>query len=294
MAGEKAEEAEDDLESGDLDGEAILAQGAAPDEPEVEKGEVAGLAQSAGVRVVGEGEQAAAGEEAQGGGDGGAGLGVGRPDGDAGLEQTGARVEVGQAVAGAGDELEELRRAVEEVQDLGQQQQHEGLGEVAQDADGGEHHAREVAVGVADEDARRVPVMGQQGEADAQEGQHEEEREEVGVGGRVRVGSDEVEDVVEDQQAGDHDALRHLDAVDPSQDIDTIRAEDAERGHVDVVEGTEVEKLAASVGLQEGGQHDGGDAEVDEVNDKERDGGEGGDEELVAPSNVEDIVTQTE
>lgn len=69
------------------------------------------------------------------------------------------------------------------------------------------------------------------------------------IGSRVRVGGDEVEDVVKDEQGSHDNALRNLNAVDPSQDIDTIRAKDAQGGHVDVVECAEVDKLAAGVGL---------------------------------------------
>ena len=52
---------------------------------------------------------------------------------------------------------------------------------MSEDARDSEGHAREVAVRVADEDARRGPVVPQQAERDAEEGQRQVEREEVVV-----------------------------------------------------------------------------------------------------------------
>ncbi|KAG7149610.1 hypothetical protein HYQ46_001466 [Verticillium longisporum] len=142
----EAEEADGELQQGDLPGEAVLAQGPAPDEPEVEEGEVArGLDGGRVVVADAQGEEAQAGEQAEGAGDEGVGLGVARPGGDAGLEEAGAGDEARQAVAGAGDEAEELGCRVEKVGELGHEQEAERLGEVAEDADGGEDHAGEVA-----------------------------------------------------------------------------------------------------------------------------------------------------
>ena len=161
MADEETEKAEGDLDTGNLEGQAILTERAAPDKPEVEEGQVAGLAQGSGVRVVRKGQEATAGEQAQGARDQGVGLLLRLPDSNTGLEEAGAGVKAGQAVAGTGDEPEELRCAVDEVEDLGQQQQDQGLGEVAEDANSGEYHARKVTVCVTNEDAGRIPVVGQ-------------------------------------------------------------------------------------------------------------------------------------
>lgn len=68
-------------------------------------------------------------------------------------------------------------RRIEEVADLRDQQKHEGLAEVAQDADDDKDHAGEVAVCVPDEDARRVLVVREECEAHAQEGQEEVQAE---------------------------------------------------------------------------------------------------------------------
>ena len=109
------------------------------------------------------------------------------PFGDGRFEQARAGVESGQAVARTGDQAEELRGRVEEVEDLGDEEEEQGFGEVAQDADDGEDHAGEVAVRVPDEDARRVPVVPPESQRDADEGEQHVQREEMRVGGRVRV-----------------------------------------------------------------------------------------------------------
>ena len=50
----------------------------------------------------------------------------------------------------------------------------------------------------------------------------------------------------------------------------------------------------AEVGLQRQRDDDRRDAKVDKVDDEERDRGEGGDEELVAPADVEEVVADAE
>lgn len=127
-------------------------------------------------------------------------------------------------MARAGNEVEELRHRVEEVQDLteattttreigqlwawGQtvapmkvniiitititiakgylrdEEEEHGLAEVAQDADHGKGHAGKVAEGVAHEDARRVPVVLEQGGGHGDEGDDQVQRKVVGIGCR--------------------------------------------------------------------------------------------------------------
>lgn len=191
------------------------------------------------------------------------------------------------------DEAEDLGGRVEEVEDLGYEEEAESFGEVAEDTDDGEDHAGEVAVGVADEDAGRVPVVVEEGAGDADPGQQEVEREEMGVGGRVRVWGCEVEEIVEGEEEGDDDALGDFDAVDAGEHVDALGAEHGNAGHVEVVEGAEVEELA-QVGLELDGDDDGGYVEVDEVDDEEGNGCQAGNPPLVAPTNVEEIVADAE
>lgn len=221
------------------------------------------------------------------------GLSIGAPGRDGRLHETGASVEFREAVTRAGDEAEDLGARVEEVEELRDEEQAERLGEVAEDADDGEDHAGEVAVGVADEDLCRVPVVVEQRAGDADPRQQEVEREEVRVGGRVRVRREEVEAVVEGDEEGHDDALGDLDAVDAGKHVDALRAEHGDAGHVDVVEEAEVEELA-EVGLELHGDDDGGDVEVDKVDDEEGDGGQAGDPPFVSPSNVEEVVADAE
>lgn len=105
----------------------------------------------------------------------------------------------------------------------------------------------------------------------------------------MRIWCEEVEAIVEGEEKGDDDALRHFDAVNPSQHVDALRAEHGDARHVDVVETAEIEEFA-EIGLQLYRDDDGGDVEVDKVDDEERDGGQTGNPPLVSPANVEEIV----
>ena len=58
----------------------------------------------------------------------------------------------------AGYESEELRSGVEEVKDLGDEEQQHGLAEVAEDGDHRKCHASKVAVSVTDKHSGRVPA----------------------------------------------------------------------------------------------------------------------------------------
>ena len=115
----------------------------------------------------------------------------------------------------------------------------------------------------------------------------------MGVGCRVGVGGQEVEDVVEGEENGYDEGLGYFNAIDACEDIYAVWAEDCNSGHVHVVEGTQVEEFA-EVRLQRDRHDDGSDAKVDEVDDEQRDGGECRDEELVAPTDVEDVVSYSE
>ncbi|KAH8718569.1 hypothetical protein HC256_003201 [Beauveria bassiana] len=196
--------------------------------------------------------------------------------------------EAGHAVARARDEAKDLRRRVGKVEELRDEQEAERLGEVAEDADDGKDHAGKVAVGVADEDARGVPVVAEEGGGDADPGQEEVEREEVRVGGGVRIGRREVEGVVEGEEEGDDEALGDLNAVDAGEHVDALRAKHGDAGHVDVVQRAEVEELA-EVGLQLHGYDDARHVKVDKVDDEDGDGGQAGDPPLVPPANVEEV-----
>ncbi|THV51793.1 hypothetical protein BGAL_0098g00030 [Botrytis galanthina] len=172
-----------------------------------------------------------------------------RPWGDGGFEEICFSVVVGETVAGTGDEVEELGDAVEEIEGLGDEEEEQGFGKVAEDAADGEDHAGEIAVGVADEDGGGVPVVGEQGERDADEGEEHVEGEEMG-----------------DEEEGDDEGLGNFDAIDAGENVDAVGAENGNGSHVDVVERAELEELA-EIGLQGDGDDDLGDAEIDKVDD---------------------------
>lgn len=84
-----------------------------------------------------------------------------------------------------------------------------------------------------------------------------------------------------------------FDSVDTGEDINRIRAEDRDTGHVDVVKGAKVEELS-EVWTEGDGDDDDGYAEVDEVDDQYWYCGEGGDEELVPPADIEEVIAYAE
>lgn len=173
VAHEEAKEADGDLHGRDLPGEPVLAQGAAPDEPEVQDGKVGRLEDPARALVLDDAQEPQLAQEADDGGDGGPGLlvEVDLPARHRGLEQAGAGVEVRQAVARTRDQAEELGDRVAKVEDLRDHEEQEGLGEVAEDGHDDEDHACKVAVRIANEDTGRVLVVQEQGAGDTEKRQ---------------------------------------------------------------------------------------------------------------------------
>lgn len=92
MAHKEAKEADGDLHARDLPGEAVLAEGPAPDEPQVKNGEVGRLENLTARAVLAlfllDAQEAQLAQEADHGGDDGVGLllEVGLPARDRGLE----------------------------------------------------------------------------------------------------------------------------------------------------------------------------------------------------------------
>ena len=66
---------------------------------------------------------------------------------------------LGDAVARAGDEVEELREAVQEVEDLGDEEEEERLAEMAQYGYHSKTHSRKIGERVPHKHARRKPVV---------------------------------------------------------------------------------------------------------------------------------------
>ena len=230
--------------------------------------------------------------------------------------------------------MEELRHRVEKVDDLGQQENEQSFGKVAQDADHGENHAAEIAVGVAHEHLRRVPVVLPQASGHAQEGNDEDGRKQVRVVGRRRQRRKQVAQVVEQEDHTQHDGLAHLEPVDAGQDVDGVWRKNRQRRHVGVVAHAQVEQLRRLLGrnvvggqrgeaeardgrhgpvdgVDQDAQHvdgrvaarhtrhkrrhdDGRDAEVDVVDYEQRQRRHCGQEKLVAPADVKQVVKEAQ
>ena len=165
-----------------------------------------------------------------------------------------------------GYNTEELRSRVDEVEDLRDEQQKQGFGEMPQDSDDGEDHPCEIAVCISHEDARGVPVMPPEGETDAYKRKEHVQREQMGVCCRMRVRCQQVKRIVENEQESDDERLGHFNSVNACKDVDTVWTEDGHGGHVDVVEDSKLEELA-EIGLERGRDHNLGDAEIYEVDD---------------------------
>ena len=58
----------------------------------------------------------------------------------------------------------------------------------------------------------------------------------------MRIAGEDVEAIVEHQERGDDEALRDFDAVYAGEDVDRVRAEDGDCGHVDIVEPPKLEQ----------------------------------------------------
>lgn len=273
--------------------EAILSARTKRDEPEIHERHVAGAGDGAGwiAHEVDETQAVEQGEaETHGGTWRVRKVCVGR------FHEAGAGIEGREAMAGTGHEFDELGQGVDEVEGLGQEQQQQGLAKVAEDGDGGEEHAGKVAVGVADKDLGWVAVVGPEGDADAEKRQEEVEGEEVRVGRRGEEAAGEVgveiDGIVEEEQQRNDDGLRHLESVEAGQDVDAVGRKDAQRKHVCVVNGSQVDEGGQRERrpCRKRRQHNRRHAKVGVVDDEQRNRCQAGNEELVSPAQVEQVV----
>ena len=174
MPNEQPKQPARQLHSHNLQRQSILAPWTEPDEPEIQNRHVGAL-HDMPVLISGDAYQVQLMQDFQRRSD--EWLWGDPPFGDGGFEEAGAGVEAREAVARTRDEAEELRGGVGEVEELGDEEEQQGLGEVAEDANDGEDHAREVAVGVADEDPGGVAVVAPERQRDADEGEEHVEGE---------------------------------------------------------------------------------------------------------------------
>lgn len=98
------------------------------------------------------------------------------------------------------------------------------------------------------------------------------------------------DDVMQKDKASDHEALSGLDPVDARVDVDGVSAEDSEHAHVNVVENAKVDH-APEEGLQEAGYHDAGHTVVGH---EKGESGNGRNDQLVPPLEVDHVVDETQ
>ncbi|KAH3669498.1 hypothetical protein OGAPHI_001619 [Ogataea philodendri] len=108
--------------------------------------------------------------------------------------------------------------------------------------------------------------------------------------------SKEVPDVVEQQKHGNNDGLADLESVDSSEDVDGVGTEDADRRHVQVVHEAKVDRVGreSKPVSEHVGDQNGGDSEIDVVDNQQRDRRNCRQKELVAPSDVKQVVHESE
>ncbi|SMQ51070.1 unnamed protein product [Zymoseptoria tritici ST99CH_3D7] len=78
------------------------------------------------------------------------------------FQQPGPRIETWHSVTRTRDQSKQLRCRVHKVEDLGDEQEEQGLAEVSQDAHHGEQHACEIAQRKRDSDERQQQVDAEQ------------------------------------------------------------------------------------------------------------------------------------
>ena len=172
---------------------------------------------------------------------------------------------LGKTMTRTGDDAEELRERKKEVEELGNEEEKKGLGEVPEDAylrvncaagpDSSEGHAGGVGEGVSHEASCREAVEVEERQRRGDEG-HDDQRGEDVVTHVVCLSrpsrdltivtaDDNVDHVDAEERTGDHDGLcitsrsewylTHLQAVHARVDVDAVGAEDAQQHDVHVV-----------------------------------------------------------
>ena len=161
-------------------------------------------------------------------------------------------------------------------------------------ANNGEDHPRKVAIRISDEDLGRVPVVPPKRHRHGNEGQQQIDGEEMWIGGRMWIGycwcAVQRQSIVHEEKDSNNERLRNLNAIDTGEDVDAVGAKNGHSGHVSVVDPAQVDQ-GTEIMLKLERHHDIGDSIVDKVDDEHGDGGNGRDEELVSPTDVEEIIS---
>lgn len=161
--------------------------------------------------------------------------------------------------------MEELRQRVDKVYDLRDEEEQHGFAEMAEDPNHSECHPSKVTERVPYEHRRWVPVVVEESQRGEKERDHEVQRENM----VISVVSIELQYIEDDDGAGDEEGLPGLDAIDPGQDVDGIRAEHSQHSHIYIIQDTQVE-VHPQQDSERFGNHYDSVAEVGEVDHEER------------------------
>lgn len=155
------------------------------------------------------------------------------------LELVGGSVVVGEAVVRARDDADELRDREDKVDELWDKEEEQRLGEVAEDARDRERHAGKVCVRVANKYCRREPVVVEQTKRGGNK-RHDKEEAELVAAECVAAGSD-LDGIVQCNKRTNDCALRRLEAIYASVDVDRVGAEDRNAADKHAVQNAEVQ-----------------------------------------------------
>jgi hypothetical protein len=136
------------------------------------------------------------------------------------LKSVGLVVELREAMPGAVHYSKDLGHREHEVEDLREEEEDHGLREVTQNAHHGKSHPCEVAEGVTDEYFGGELIMLEETQGHKNEWDDDGQGEYVlrhCLGSRTNVNLDYI---VEQDEAGDHEALTSLNTVDTCVDVD--------------------------------------------------------------------------
>mmetsp|Transcript_60384 Transcript_60384/g.178841 ORF Transcript_60384/g.178841 Transcript_60384/m.178841 type:complete len:246 (-) Transcript_60384:233-970(-) len=215
-------------------------------------------------------------------------------------------------MSGTGDKLKKLRNGPYKIDNLRHEKQEQSFAEMPQDPHDGKRHSSEITEGVSNEHRGGVPIVPEKAQRHSHEGQHYHRREHVIFRGqRPRPNLDEV---VEQHRASDHVRLPGLQPVDARVNVNGVGAEHGQQPHVEQVEQAEVDDRSVGVLVH---SHDVAERppqrgefsprheefpELDRNDDRgtplvaaqEGQGRHRGEEQLIPPRPVEDVVGKPE
>jgi hypothetical protein len=116
-----------------------------------------------------------------------------------------------EAMAGTGNDFEELGDGVKEIENLGNEQQEKSFAEVPVDSDHRKGHPREITKGIPDKHRGRVPIEFQEAKSHSEERDNQDEREDLALPIAEEI---EIIEFEEEDAAADDIRLPRLKAID--------------------------------------------------------------------------------